>query len=287
MKSVRVPLLLAASPPLCASVAVLYFAGVGRHVWLIHVLLVCAASLLAAAGRLLDRRVRGRMPARAAILITLACLAVPFVSGAPGPYRWIPVGPLNLYIAPLLLPSFLAACSMLVLSKGVAKTLTFPALSVAGVLLALQPDASQALALLAGASILVLCCEARSAVSTAALIALALAAGCAFMRPDPLQPVPHVEEVFALSFEHSFLAGLVVGTSALVFIVSLCVFSLRGPAWLAAVAGYYAVLFCCSVAGLTPAPLIGFGAGPLLGFGLLTFVAPWMSPADLCARCTW
>jgi len=34
-----------------------------------------------------------------------------------------------------------------------------------------------------------------------------------------------------------------------------------------------AVLFACSVAGLTPAPLIGYGAGPLLGFGLMVATA--------------
>ncbi|MFL5555974.1 MAG: hypothetical protein ACJ78D_09285 [Gemmatimonadaceae bacterium] len=39
------------------------------------------------------------------------------------------------------------------------------------------------------------------------------------------------------------------------------------------VAVYYAVLYACSVAGLTPAPLIGYGAGPLLGFGLMVAAA--------------
>jgi hypothetical protein len=41
------------------------------------------------------------------------------------------------------------------------------------------------------------------------------------------------------------------------------------------VASYYAVLFLCSVAGLTPAPLIGYGAGPLLGFGLMVAMSSW------------
>ena len=51
-----------------------------------------------------------------------------------------------------------------------------------------------------------------------------------------------------------------------------------GQPWLSAVAAYHAVLFACSIAGLTPAPLIGYGAGPLLGFGLMVAVAGWAAP---------
>jgi hypothetical protein len=57
--------------------------------------------------------------------------------------------------------------------------------------------------------------------------------------------------------------------------VGLHMSSSGGRPWLSAVAAYYAVLFACSVAGLTPAPLIGYGAGPLLGFGLMVAVTSW------------
>ena len=61
--------------------------------------------------------------------------------------------------------------------------------------------------------------------------------------------------------------------SAVALVAGLQVHALRGHRWASAVASYYAVLFGCSVMGLTPAPLIGFGAGPWLGFGLLMAVA--------------
>jgi hypothetical protein len=49
----------------------------------------------------------------------------------------------------------------------------------------------------------------------------------------------------------------------------------QGFPWLSAVATCYAVLFLCSVAGLTPAPLMGYGADPLLGFGLMVAMSSW------------
>ena len=143
----------------------------------------------------------------------------------------------------------------------------------ASVLLAAQPDASQALALLAASALAVARSPSRSPVSIVALAFAALATAWAFSQPDPLQPVAHVEGVFALALGHSLFAGAAVIASAAALVVGLHVNSSGGRTWLSVVAVYYAVLFACSVAGLTPAPLIGYGAGPLLGFGLMVATA--------------
>lgn len=113
--------------------------------------------------------------------------------------------------------------------------------------------------------------RAWTAALTVAVIALITA--WAFTRPDPLLSVPWVEGVFVLALGHSAIAGIVVSACAVAFITSLALASRSGPRWLAGVAAYYAVLFAGSIAGLTPAPLIGFGAGPWLGFGLLVATA--------------
>ncbi|MGL4573314.1 MAG: hypothetical protein ACRCV9_00830 [Burkholderiaceae bacterium] len=108
-----------------------------------------------------------------------------------------------------------------------------------------------------------------------------LASAWAFWQPDPLKPVAHVEGVFALAFSHSILAGLAVLASAIMLLAGLIARGASGATWLYAVAAYYAVLFVCSVFGLTPAPLIGYGAGPMLGFGLLAAVSQWLTASTL------
>jgi hypothetical protein len=110
-----------------------------------------------------------------------------------------------------------------------------------------------------------------------------MATAWAFSRPDPLQAIPHVEGVFLLALQHSLFASVTVIGSAFVLVAGLCVYSKHGPAWLCSVASYYAVLYACSVAGLTPAPLIGYGAGPLLGYGFLVAMSWW---AGACALAT-
>jgi hypothetical protein len=94
--------------------------------------------------------------------------------------------------------------------------------------------------------------------------------------------VAHVEGVFALAFAHSLPAGLAVAAAALAFLAGLALLARRGPRWLLAVAVYYAALYACSLAGMTPAPLIGYGAGPVLGYGLL--IAVCATGATLPAR---
>lgn len=272
------PFVPAAVFPLAAGLAVLSFADVGKSIWRMQLLLIGIAFLLVVAGHCLDRWMHGFTPAHAIALLTLMGIAAPLLAQSSVPHRWVQLGPLNLYIAPLLLPSFFAACSVYVQKQGMISAIAFIALTSVSILLAIQPDASQVLALLAGSATLFMRYRTDLLRSTITLIIIALVTVWAFTRPDPLELVPYVEEVFALALRHSLLAGLAVILSAFIFIVCLYTYSRRGAAWLAAVAAYYAMLFVCSVAGLTPAPLIGYGAGPLLGFGFMAAVSPWFAP---------
>jgi hypothetical protein len=277
----RARFLSTAAFPIVASLVVLSFADVSQRIWLMHLLLICTACILIAAGQFLDRWTHGPAPAKIIAFLTLFGLAAPLVNKSSGPDRWVSVGPLKLYLAPLLLPSFFAACSVYVRKRGRMKAVACTALVGAGILLAIQPDASQVLALLAGSAVLFMRYRTDLLRTAITLGAIALATAGAFTRPDPLEPVPYVESVFALALGGSTVAGLAVIASAFIFIACLYAYSLRGAAWLAAVAAYYAVLFFCSVAGLTPAPLIGYGAGPLLGFGFMAAVSWWVDPEAL------
>ncbi len=276
--SSRVPFLLVAAAPLAAGLAVLSFADVGKSIWLMQLLFICIIFLLVVAGQFLDRWIHGFIPAKGIALLTLTGIAAPLLAHSSLPHRWVPLGALKLYVAPLLLPSFFAACSVYFRNRGKTGSIAFTALIGASILLAIQPDASQVLALLAGSVTLFRRYRADLLRSTITSIIMVFVTVWAFTRPDPLEPVPYVEGVFALALGYSFLAGFAVISSAFIFIACLYAYSRRRAAWLAAVAAYYATLFVCSAAGLTPAPLIGYGAGPLLGFGLMAAISGWIEP---------
>lgn len=268
-------LLLLAAPSAAAGFAVLAFASASRVLWVQQTLAICLASAVAVMGARLSRSGRpGLRPAVAATLVTLVCLAAPLLSGASGPARWVSLGPLYLYMAPVVLPAFLVAVSVAV---GYERLRLFAFASAVGAsaLLAIQPDASQAIALLVAVTVAIVGARSYTLASGVTLTLISIATAWSLARPDPLQPVPHVEGVFRLALEHSILGGVAIVACAVVLVGGLFVFSLKGCPWLSAVASYYAVLFLCSVAGLTPAPLIGYGAGPMLGFGLMVAMSSW------------
>ena len=102
--------------------------------------------------------------------------------------------------------------------------------------------------------------------------------------PVPLEPVLHVEGVFALGLGHSLIAGLAIIASAVTLVVWLWIRSRSSPSWLAAVASYYLVLFICSTTGITPALLVGYDDGPILGFGLMAGLLGWLEHRNLTSK---
>lgn len=271
-------LMIVALPSMAASLLVLALASVGRNAWITQLLAIGLACCLAAVGRQFGTQVTRRIAAWAIMVLTLLGLAVPLFGDTSDPERWIGVGPLSLYAAPLLLPAWFAACAVLVGESGKHQVVVLAAVLTAASLLALQPDASQLLALLVGATVMAMRYRLGLRRASLVMLPLALMSVLAFSTPDPLRPLPHVEGVFALGLAHSLWAGLFIWASAAALLLGLWMQSLRGSFWLSAVGAYYAVLFVCSAAGMTPAPLVGYGAGPVLGFGLMAGVHGWFGP---------
>jgi len=268
-------LFIVAAPSIVGSFIVLALAAVGRDVWITHLLAIFLACCLALAGSHMSKLGNRQIAAFAIVILTLIGLATPLLGGSSGPERWISVGPLRLYVAPLLLPSFIAACSVFVGKDGKHQMIALAAVLGAALLLALQPDASQVLGLLVASAVVIVQCRLGVFWLGVVVFPFALVTIWAFSLPDPLAPVLYVEEVFALALGHSLFAGVVIIASATALIVGLLIQSISGSFWLSAVAAYYSVLFVCSTAGITPAPLVGYGAGPILGYGLMVGLLGW------------
>jgi len=278
MQPSSLPIALLAIPPIIGSFVILYLSDASKGIWISHLAAICFAGFLALAGNHTSKLVNRQIAAFGIIVLTCIGLVSTLPGDSSGPERWISVGSFRLYIAPILLPSFIAACSVVVRKGDRQQIASFTALLCVAILLALQPDASQVLGLLIASAVIAMRYRLGAFRSVMIFIPLVLVTMWAFSVPDPLDPVPHVEEVFRLALGHSLFAGIAVIAAASVLVVGLWIKSVIGPAWLSAVAVYYASLFACSIAGLTPAPLVGFGAGPILGFGLMLGVLRCLEP---------
>ena len=204
-----------------------------------------------------DRRLRLAIAAMAALALFLPLLIGPEVGGVK---RWLPAGPVSLHSGALLLPliTVLAACEARLGPAVMAFT---------GAALALQPDAA-ALAALAAASA-VLAWLHRSAAF--AIVAAASAALAVMTFADgTLEPQLFTENVLKQVADRSLLQA--VALAILLFVVPLWHLVVIDPQVQRsegyALAALLVAFGAMAMIAPFPYPLIGYGASPILGFGL-------------------
>jgi len=189
-------------------------------------------------------------------------------AGQEGVHRWIDVGPIHTNLAAILLPGAIVALAAL--SAG--ERWTWLVAAIVGVLLALQPDASQATAFGVGVAVILARLPAPRAVRAACIAAVVALIAAAWLRPDPLEPVAEVEGIIGLAARWSPLAALLaVAMLAGVVLSPLLVGKGEdGPPRTAsrALAAYFALSALTPLVGTFPVPLVGIGMSPVVGFWL-------------------
>lgn len=264
------PLLLGVAPALVVGCLLLRLAVASDALLAAHALSAAAMLVLAVAARAWCHAASRRRLVGLA-LVGLVLLLVPF-AGARRPARWLELGAFAVYVAPLVLPSLLLVAVAAARWGGRWPHAVALGLGTAALLVACQPDRAQVLALAVASA----CVLARLPVAARwrwlAALPLAGTVAVAVPQPDGLLPVAHVEWVFALAFQRTAWLGLAAVGAALVLVGTAAVVLARWRVEAVAVPVYYAVLFLVSLLGWTPAPGLGFGCGPVLGYGLMVGV---------------
>ncbi|MBO9500605.1 hypothetical protein [Brevundimonas sp. A19_0] len=217
------------------------------------------------------------------LLMSGAALLVASLLGMPqqGVHRWLDVGPLHINVALVVLPVMVVALagSSLKAWQGVL------ALGVLAVLVG-QPDASQATAFALAFAVIVARSDLQRPAKMVLLGALFVAAAVSWLRPDPLQPVPEVEQIVQLAWSLSPVLA-VAGVLMLAATVLTPVLASRSTASTAALAlsTWFVATAVTPLCGAFPVPWLGIGMSPIvgawLGVGLLAArLRPAPSPAS-------
>jgi hypothetical protein len=241
--------------------------GVAATVWGRNL----AAWVIGAIAAYILSRCPGRWLFPALLSAAVLSLASTLVSpGQMGVHRWLNIGPLAINAAMLTLPAALVALAALI-RKPVGVWLMPLACMV---VLAIQPDASQATAFAVGLIWIALALATHGWANWAAASGAAVLAAVSWTRPDPLEPVAEVEQILQLAYAMSpALAGL--GLGALVFF-GLAPWRLvsrnsRDVQFAGGALSLY-LLICSAMPflGAFPVPLLGVGISPVLGawFGI-------------------
>lgn len=198
-------------------------------------------------------------------LILAASLFIPMATGTGTPARWLVLGHVRVYLAAVALPL------VLFLLGAPSHTLaTITSVTTAAIALVLQPDASQLTAFALGTLALLVPATLPRPVRLGLCGILLGSAVVAWRTPDSLAPVRYVEGVFILAADASpwaFVAAVV--SAALPVAAFVWAARVNRSPGAFAVAVYWGALFALAPLQITPVPLLGFGAGPILGYFLV------------------
>lgn len=209
----------------------------------------------------------------AAVLLVLILIAEMYILVAgvsmEGVRRWVALGPIQLHAASLLVPlaAWLAAQRL--------ETATAIPLGATLLVLAAQPDAAAVLALTLALGAVALLDKTRRKVAGILVAVGAIGVAWALSRPDPLPAVGHVELVVRRAFEASPTLGPLAAV-ALIAVPLAMLWRRRSLSSLALAAAWAGFVLANLIANY-PAPVIGAGAAPVLGWLLsvgLTFATP-------------
>lgn len=253
-------------PALIVGVLTMRMSDVPPSLWAQNVGASAAGSVLCVV--LARRRTSAARPmwADVAAVLTLAALATTLLApGVDGVRRWLPMGPVRLHAAAVLLPVLIVALGVLSRTRGWWTSAVAAAAALLG--LFLQPDAAQATAFGAAAVLLLAVKAEGRAARVAGLGVVAALAVLTWTRRDPLAPVPYVEEIVGLA------ASLGRGW-AVAAVISLLLLPL--PFFVAGRAGarvvgfalgaYVAITAAAPFFGSFPVPVMGYGMSPIIGY---------------------
>ncbi|MCP9222889.1 hypothetical protein MKP08_09035 [Erythrobacter sp. LQ02-29] len=236
---------------------IVWMAGNGAPRQYIAVNAVALAISLAAA--LWLRPPHGAMMRRGLFAFLLLLLFLPLASGPhlDGISRWLPLGPVTLHAGGLALPALL----VLMTRERLLLLVGAPLALLAAIL---QPDAALALSLALGVGAIGMVGRETSL----ALFGVAgIVAAVVLRLSDTLEPQMFVEHVFATAAAQSLVWVLVLAAAAIVGLVALLTAPVEKLPRLA-LAASFGGLVLASLIGPYPTALIGYGAAPILGYGL-------------------
>jgi cell division protein FtsW (lipid II flippase) len=197
-------------------------------------------------------------------IIFVALLVSPFwFNGLDGVHRWLSFGPINLYIASIILPLLIIHLWKLALNnrEHYVIGLTFIIL----VILLFHPDAGQ-LTAFACASAIILWKKISNRVVMLLSITL-IVAFCivSWVFLDDLAPVPYVEHIiFLVADLGSF--WFVLGVLSLLLL--LCPFFFYGNINITSLllGVYFLMMMVVTLFGNFPMPIMGYGISPIIGY---------------------
>ncbi len=251
-------------PAIATGVFAMYLNGVSPFIYLQNI--ICFLLLMVIYFFILKRNYR-RIVDKPNLLIAISMMimGLSFINGGvDGVHRWVSVGPMQLYVAAIVIPIIIINLGILLNENKLWMASVI--IICVSMILTLQPDASMMSAF--GVSSIVLLWDKLN--NYKRFIFLILISGLVLITwvfLDELEPVLYVEGILKMLIE---MGALGVTLSVISLLVMLLPFFILAPEKNIRVPicfGVYLIIILVSnFFGNFPVPLIGYGISPIIGY---------------------
>lgn len=238
--------------------------GVPASIWMQNIIIWIIGTLL---GSLFIIKKNGKNlmngNSKSAILIVVLLVLPFFFHGLEGIHRWVTIGPINIYIASILLPLLIIHLWKLALNHREVYIVGLSFITL--VILLLHPDAGQLTAFACGAAILLWkhmnnrALKLLSITLTFALVALS------WVFLDHLKPVPYVEDILFLVADMGNI-WFITGIFSLLLLLTPFFYYAKKSILSLSLGVYFLTTMIVTFIGNFPMPIMGYGISPVIGY---------------------
>ncbi|MFB3164431.1 hypothetical protein ABLO26_24020 [Neobacillus sp. 179-J 1A1 HS] len=202
-------------------------------------------------------------------VVIIALLVFPFLfNGSDGVHRWLTFGPINVYIASIILPLLIIQLWKLELNNIYAIGFYFITL----IILLFHPDAGQ-LTAFASATIILFWKNISNGMMKCFSIILTVAfVIMSWVFLDDLAPVPYVEDIIFLVADLG-IVWFVLGILSLLLLLSPFFYYGKKNIISLTLGVYFLMAMIVTLFGNFPLPIMGYGISPIIGY---FFAITWL-----------
>lgn len=238
--------------------------GVTPGIWIQNILIWLLGTV---SGAVFLIRNKGNQFNRGSLLIAIVIvgfLVLPFLfAGLDGVHRWITFGPVNIYVASILLPLLLIYLWKFALNNREYHAIGLIFLTL--LILLFQPDAGQLTAFACATAILFRKIIRHWGLKIFAFTVIAALTAGSWVYLDDLAPVPYVEDILLLVADLG-IVWLIFGILSLLLLLVPFFFNGKRNQISLSLGIYFLMTIIVTFFGNFPVPIMGYGISPIVGY---------------------
>lgn len=238
--------------------------GVTMSIWIQNIIIWLIGTVLGSVFIIRNKERKFGIGNFSYTIIIVVLLVLPFFfNDLDGVHRWLSFGPINLYIASIILPILIIHVWELALNNREGYVLGLTILTSA--ILLFQPDAGQLTAFACATAFIVWKMINNRMVKLLSITFIAALCIVSWVFLDDLAPVPYVEHIIFLVADLGN-NWLVLGISSLILLLSPFFFYGRKSIISLSLGVYFLMTMIVTLIGHFPMPIMGYGISPILGY---------------------